>query len=165
MVYIYFLESVLESGTIIRFDRWEPTVTDDKFRKHRIESPRDGGLAFFLQEDGPPLSLYDLEDALHEMFNSVKDVPPEFVRFDGVFALDEPDHDNEPLVVGDRVRVSYVGTLGIPAHIRPFYYGTVQSIEPWSEDLADHIFVLFDHAKRPEHGSWWERDCISKVKA
>jgi hypothetical protein len=127
----------------------------------------DGGLAPFLSTKpaGKLMSVYDLNDALRERRESVPETTTQHVRFDGFFNPDESDHDDARLAVGDRVRVSYAGSLGIPetGSFRPFYYGTIRSVEPWSDKLADMVFVSLDHAKRPEHGAWWERQRISKV--
>ena len=126
---------------------------------------RQGGLVGFLSTKpaGELMSRYDLDQTLRDMFESVQNASPETVRFDGLFAADEPDHDDTPIAVGDRVRVSYVGCLGMPEEFRPFYYGTVRSVEPWHEKQAGMVFVSLDHAKRPEHGAWWERERISKM--
>lgn len=167
--------SMIDDGTeeevAMMLTRLGPPVYESRFLDH-LETQKTaldeallrdgGGLATFMSSAAQDAPL--TTDAILTLWESVPELTTLDVRFDGCFAPDESDQDDTPLAVGDRVRVSYAGILGIPASIRPFYYGTVQSVEPWDDDLAGMIFVSLDHAKHPEHGAWMERERLSKIR-
>ena len=99
----------------------------------------------------------DLEQIGHDLWQMIEDAPPAIITFDGVLGPDEPDCDDVPLQVGDRVRVRFeVGGTS-----RPYYRGTVRCVDPWHDSLADHVFVNLDHLARTEHGAWFPRHSVT----